>query len=174
MKAKKTDVEKGNDDLQSYLRRDLLEIHGVPVSEDEKTDEIVLKVAKLIVPVLVLNVNDISISHRLPAAMGRIPVIIAKFVRRSVRDRLLNKRELRDKTAQDLGFHENTRLFVNESLTRKSRELFNKVKTFCRDYRYKFAWTKNGKVLLRKDAASQAYFFISMEEFNTFAEQFSC
>ena len=90
--------------------------------------------------------------------MGRIPVIIAKFVRRSVRDRLLNcKRELRDKTAQDLGFHENMRFFVNESLTRKSRELFNKVKTFCRDYRYKFAWTKNGKVLLCKDAASQAY-----------------
>lgn len=132
LESKVTDVEKGNDDLQSYLRRDLLEIHGVPVSEDEKTDEIVLKVAKLIVPDLVLNVNDISISHRLPAAMGRIPVIIAKFVRRSVRDRLLNcKRELRDKTAQDLGFHENTRLFVDESLTRKSRELFNKVKTFC-------------------------------------------
>ena len=131
---------KGNDDLQSYLRRDLLEIHGVPMSEDEKTDEIVLKVAKLIVLDLVLNVNDISISHRLPAAMGRVPVIIAKFVRRSVRDRFFNcKRELHDKTAQDLGFHENTRLFVNESLTRKSRELFNKVKTFCRDYRYKFA-----------------------------------
>ena len=107
--------------------------------------------------------------------MGRIEVIIAKFVRRSVRDRLLNcKRELRDKSAQDLGFHENTRLFVNESLTRKSRELFNKVKTFCRDYRYKFAWTKNGKVLLCKDAASQAYSFITMEELNTFAEQFSC
>ena len=99
--------------------------------EDEKTDEIVLMVAKLIVPDLVLNVNDISISHHLPAAMGRIPVI-AKFVRRSVRDRLLNcKRELRDKTAQDLGFHENTRLFVNESLTCKSRLSFNKVKTFC-------------------------------------------
>lgn len=90
LESKVTDVEKGNDDLQSYLRRGLLEIHGVPVSEDEKTDEIVLKVAKLIVPDLVLNVNDISISHRLPAAMGRIPVIIAKFVRRSVRDRLLN------------------------------------------------------------------------------------
>ena len=38
-----------------------------------------MKVAKLIVPDLVLNVSDISISHRLPAAMGRIPVIIAKF-----------------------------------------------------------------------------------------------
>ena len=84
---------KGNDDLQSYLRRDLLEIHGVPMSEDEKTDEIVLKVAKLIVLDLVLNVNDISISHRLPAAMGRVPVIIAKFVRRSVRDRFFTVSE---------------------------------------------------------------------------------
>ena len=60
LESKVTDVEKGNDDLQSYLRRDLLEIHGVPVSEDEKTDEIVLKVAKLIVPDLVLNVRQFA------------------------------------------------------------------------------------------------------------------
>lgn len=174
LECKVTDIEKGSDDLQSYLRRDLLEFHGVPVSEDEKTDEIVLKVAKLIVPDLTLYESDISISHRLPAVLGRIPVIIVKFVRRSIRDRLLNcKRALRDKTAQDLGFYNNTRLFVNESLTRKSRELLNKAKSFRRDYHYKFVWTKNGKVLLRKDEAGPVHSFSSMEEFSTFAGDLS-
>ena len=64
----------------------------MPVSGDENTDEIVLEVAKLIDPDHILYENDISISHHLPAASGRIPPIIAKFVRRSVRDRLLSRK----------------------------------------------------------------------------------
>jgi uncharacterized protein Yka (UPF0111/DUF47 family) len=151
---KVTDIEKGSDDLQSYLHRDLLEFHGVPISEDEKMDEIVLKVTKLIVP---KATSQLVITFLPFWAIFQLSIV--KFVRRNC------KRALRE----DLGFYDNTRLFVNESLTRKSCELFNKVKAFHRDYHYKFAWMKNGKVLLCRDEAGPVHSFSPMEEFRTFA-----
>ena len=61
-------------------------------------------------------------------------------------------------------------LYINESLTQKNRELLAKVKEFKRVNHFKFAWTKNGKVLLRKDdnPASQVYSFMSMANFEEF------
>jgi hypothetical protein len=137
----------------------------VPISEDEKMDEIVLKVTKLIVP---KTTSQLVITFLPFWAIFQLSIV--KFVWRNIRDRLLNcKRALRDKAAQDLGFYDNTRLFVNESLTRKFCELFNKVKAFHQDYHYKFAWMKNGKVLLCRDEAGPVHSFSSMEEFRTFA-----
>ena len=100
------EVENDSEALKQYLRRDMLEIHGVPTRPDEETDDLVCKVVELVDPELEISLADISISHRLPSREGRnAPPIIVKFCRRNVRDRLLSrKRELRSKTAMDLGF----------------------------------------------------------------------
>lgn len=166
------EVENDSEALKQYLRRDMLEIHGVPTRPDEETDDLVCKLVELVDPELEISLADISISHRLPSREGRnAPPIIVKFCRRNVRDRLLSrKREIRSKTAMDLGFTEEFDLYINESLTQKNRELLAKVKEFKRVNHFKFAWTKNGKVLLRKDdnPASQVYSFMSMANFNEF------
>ena len=152
--------------LKDYVRRDMLEILGVPTRPSEETDELVCKVAELVDPEHELSLGDVSISHRLPSReKGRnVPPIIVKFCGRNVRDRLLSrKRGIRSKTATDLGFTEEFDLYINESLAQKNlnREFFAKVKEFRRANHFKFAWTKNGKILLRKDdnSASQDYIF---------------
>jgi len=46
------------------------------------------------------------------------------------------------------------------------------VKAFKRDYHFKFVWTKQGKVFLKKDdsSSSTARSFTSLEEFAAFKE----
>lgn len=69
-----------------------------------------------------------------------------------MKDRIYNaRRELSTKNAQGLSFSHNNKLYINESLTSKLRELLYEVKTFKRNNKSKFVWTRNGKVFLRKD-----------------------
>ena len=104
--------------IKQYLRRDLLEIHGVPVTPDENTNNIVQKVVQLIYPDFNLDESEISTSHRLPASEGYIQPIIAKFTRRSTRDMIYHKkRQLRSKSSLGLGFQQENSLYINESLT---------------------------------------------------------
>ena len=108
-----TSAESEVENVKRYLRRDLLEIHGVPESRDENTDTIVQNVVQLVAPELNLNQTDISISHRLPAAEGNIKPIIAKFTRRNTRDAIYQKkRNLSSKSSLDLGFLQENRLIL--------------------------------------------------------------
>ena len=52
------------DEQEQYMRRDCVEIKGIPISRDENTNEVVKQVAGLL-DVEVCE-DDISISHRLP------------------------------------------------------------------------------------------------------------
>ena len=108
------------DELEQYGHRDCLEIRGIPVQDSEDTDTKVCSVGNLV------NVNikteDISISHRLkssPTDRNQPPVIIAKFVRRSVRDKLYHSRKhLKEKSHKDIGLGRlsDNRIYIAESL----------------------------------------------------------
>ena len=88
------------DELEQYGRRQNLEIVGIPETDREDTNEIVIKVAKL------LNVEiapeQISTSHRLKSKKKRnsddtrplSTPIIARFVNRDIRNRLYSNRKL--------------------------------------------------------------------------------
>ena len=73
-----------HDEQEQYIRRDCLEIRGVPTSSGEDTNEIVKNVGS-IVDVRIED-TDISISHRIKSYCA-IPPIIVKFIPRRVRDR---------------------------------------------------------------------------------------
>ena len=78
-------AEKNIENLKQYLRHDLLQIHGVPATREENTNDIVKQVVHLIDPkVLLHDTADISISHRLSANEGYIPPIIVKSNRRDI------------------------------------------------------------------------------------------
>lgn len=161
------------EDLKQYIRRDMLEIHGVPVTEDENTNVIIHNVVKLVDHSMAFEQNEISISHRLPSRRGQIPPIIVKFVRREVRDKIYkSRRSLISKTSADLCYHEQSRIFINESLTYQARQLLKSVKAFKRENNYRFVWTNNGKVLLKKDStpSSQAISFSILNEFERFKD----
>lgn len=162
-------AESDTESIKQYLRRDLIEIHGVPVNPDEDTNTLVKGVVELADPSLKLDDQDISISHRLPASTDFIAPIIAKFTRRDVRDRVMSvKKNLRHKSARDLGFTQNTWLYINESLTPKCRILLKEVKHFKRNHNFKYVWSRQGKIYLKKDESSSVLSFTTLKEFQDY------
>ena len=158
-------LKKDLNEMEQYIRRECLEIRGVPTGEDEDTNEIIRKIADLVD--VDIDEDDISISHRLPIPSSkpgtnkrpesRDPPIIVRFVRREVRDELYKSRtKLRNKTTQDIGIerHRAQKIFIAESLTRRNHQLLNLCLQKKRELNYKFLWTKYGKVLMRKDGSS--------------------
>lgn len=150
--------KKDLDDLEQYIRRECLEIRGVPLGEEEDTNEIIRKVGDL-VDVDIAD-KDISVSHRLPSKNHNADSsIIVKFVRRDIRDILYKSRtSLRNKTTHDLDPRyrrgQAKKIFIVESLTRKNNLLFNQCLKKKRELKYDYIWTHYGKILLRKNGSS--------------------
>ena len=92
LEAKTALAESDMENVKQYLRRDMLEIRGIPVTSGENTNSLVKKVVNLIEPDLELADQEISTSHRLPAAEGYIPPIIIKFTRRDTRNRIYSQK----------------------------------------------------------------------------------
>ena len=102
-----TKVKETCNDLEQYSRRECVEIHGIPPTQDdestEDTNEIVCKIGELIG--FEIESQDISVSHRLPTKGNWAPAIIAKFVRRETKEDFYgNRKKLRSFTTKDLGY----------------------------------------------------------------------
>ena len=142
-------------DLEQYSRRDCVEIKGIEYTANESTDEIVVNVAKKMG--LTLTKADISVSHRLNYQAQEHssfhdlqdlpPKIIAKFISRNVRDNFMkNKNKIKKED----------RIYINESLTKENRQIFNNCLQYKKKHQFKYIWTKNGKTLLKKNDESKA------------------
>ena len=142
-------------EMEQYSRRECLEIRGV--TEDPNwevdTNDIVMKVGSLMG--VDLDEDDISTSHRLPKSRhsDAPPAIIAKFVRRDIRDRFYrNRKNLKTKSAKDIDASlPQYKIYISESLTKKNRDLFHKAVQVKKNLQYKFIWSHYGKIYLRKD-----------------------
>ena len=105
--------------------------------------------------------DDISISHRLPASISPqydengvelppppsppSPIIIAKFVRRYVRDEFYRARlKLKGKSTRDLeGFAtaQDNHIYISESLTQTRKKLFKSCLKVKKELKFKFIST---------------------------------
>ena len=125
-----------------------------------------------------IDKQDISIDHRLPDTKGKKDRFIVKFVRREKRDEFYKSRKhLGGKKASVLpvvacemgkSIHQDSAMYINESLTQYRSELFGRVNKFKKDNKYKFLWTNNGKIYLRKHETSQTLTFTTFQEFEDF------
>lgn len=102
-------------------------IRGIHLPEepsDEDTNDITIQLSEKIgVP---MERNDISVSLRIPIATGSVdPAIIVKFVRRKFREYFYRARKrVKSVFTADLGLSEAQKIYINESLTQKNKELF--------------------------------------------------
>lgn len=138
-------------DLEQYLRRDCVEICGFPYNNSqENTNDIDMKVAQAIV--VDIKPEDISISHRLPKKTAREisasnQNIIVKFVRRDVKEKIYHARKnLKNLTTDDLGYTTSNRIYINESLSLRNRELFSTCLKYKKDHGFKYIWTQSGNI----------------------------
>ena len=164
MEAKFYSLAKAHDDLEQYGRRECVEIRGIPVPSDPKSED-TNAVVKSVGDLMGISVtdNDISVSHRMPQSKrykGKQrgpPAIIAKFTRRVTKDKFYGARsKLHDKSTLDLGSTVRNSIYISESLTEINRELLNDCLKAKKDLKFNFVWTRNGKIFMRHDKDSPA------------------
>ena len=144
LESKLKHVTLQNEEAEQYSRRNCLIFHGLPESENENTDEVVVKLCKEKLNIQ-MESRDLDRSHRLGRQKGGKPRgIIAKFANYHCRDKIYRARKL-------LRNLPGTPVYIHESLTRMRSELLWKVKS---DFAHvvKVAWTQDGRIfaLLKK------------------------
>ena len=96
--------------MNQYLRRDCVEIRGLPIDSKQNSNNLVLKIAEKIG--IDIKESDLSVSHILPRRnfvdqsrprQNSTEAIIVKFVRRDIKDKFYRK-NLKNLTAANFDF----------------------------------------------------------------------
>ena len=140
-------------DLDQYHRRVNLEISGVPERKEEEPMKIALQIAQVVSSTV--KADDIDIAHRIgkPKEGDRRPrPVIVRFNNRRARNAVYDeRRKLKDFTIKDLGFQGRDRIYINENLISSTRELLGEANKARKSAGYKFLWTYNGRIYVKKN-----------------------
>ena len=144
LRAAKTNMQINRfeiDRLEQYSRRDSVRVCGIAETDNENTNDIVVRVAKDMG--VVISPNDISVSHRVGGPRrGRTSdkprPILAKFVRREFKSQIM----YRKKNLREVEAYRN--VYVQEDLTKARSKLVFELK---RASDVKRVWTVNGRIV---------------------------
>ena len=167
-------VECALDETQQYLRRDCLEINGVPISSYVNPNQLVKEVGLL----AGVEIDDchIAATHKLPDSKNVKNRLIVKFIQRDKREELYKHRKnLVGKNISHLPSVEdgNGKIFINESLTSYRKRLFGRIREYKKKNNLKYLWTSNGKIMLKVNDTSPTQAFMTREEFEDYLDQIS-
>ena len=146
--------------IHRYSYQYNIKITGIPQTNAyesaEETTKICLKLFKKI-GAEELTANDIDISHRIPNRhrnSTKPPVIVCKFVRRLAKERVMKfRKRTANITNVDLGLPSTItvhKILMFDHLTPMMQDLFQKCKVFQNDDGYRFCWTSNSSIFIRK------------------------
>lgn len=149
---------------QALLINDI-EIAGCPEERNENSTHIVIALAKKIG--VDLDLKDVVSAERAgpppPMTQGGAAVrprpLVVRLTRRTTRDALLKAaRVRRNITTEGLPLPGPTRsIYVNERLTRHYRHLFQKARELSRSHKFKYTWTREGKIFVRQEEGKMSY-----------------
>lgn len=144
LKTKVENLEMELDDLEQYGRRNALRISGAwPESDNEKTDDIILKMAKDDLKVD-LQPSDIDRSHRVGKKVdGKQRPILVKFTSYRSRNMIYRARTSLKGSGKSL--------YINEDLTQKKNSLAFMTRKAKRNGLLDETWTFDGKIFAIKD-----------------------
>lgn len=156
LKVKVSKLEKENHELRLEINfiqqvnlNNSLVVYGVPKSNNIDDISIVQRIAaKLDIQVLR---QDISETFRLRVKSGEDhPPLVVKFVRRSQRTELIEKKKKKNLKTSDIDLEgDSKRIFLNEYLSKNNTELLKYAKTL-KEHNYKYIWPSGGRILAKK------------------------
>lgn len=160
-------LEEKIEDMQRRIQLSSLELRGLPYQKNENLREAFEKLCQT--TGICINVDSICNIYRLPSKTEEKPIIV-EFPSLYLRDKFISsfKTYNKDKgenmlSAASLGFSESKSLiFISEFLTRKNKRLFYLARKLATDLKYKYCWTKLGRVYLRK-GSTDPYILVKSE-----------
>ncbi|XP_050512079.1 uncharacterized protein LOC126888099 [Diabrotica virgifera virgifera] len=146
------------DTLEQQLRANDVEICGVPFIDNENVLKIVSEIGSAID--LPITEGDVDSFYRSSTFRTDLPnPIIVKFSKKIKKDAFLAAAKA--KRRQNGSFRGlkianiSDQLYVNEHLTPKNKKLLRDTKLAAKSKQYKYIWTRNCVIFVRKDDRSQ-------------------
>nr|CAH7748265.1 unnamed protein product [Callosobruchus chinensis] len=158
----KADVQNLNErlnDVEQTSRLNNIEVQGIPERANENLVDILKKIGDKIH--LEIDPNQIDYIHRTQLnanSKTKIKNIIVRFTRRQMKENFLaSVKNLRATTGSPKLLLEglSDAVYVNEHLTLNNKLLYRDARQAARDKHYRFVWTKNGSIFVRKDETSR-------------------
>ena len=157
------------DEAEQYSRRNCLRISGIPETDEESTDAIMLAIASECNTTI--DLSDIDRSHRLgkprsdpsvPANKKNIPRdIIVKFTSYRSRSRVFqSKKKLENNSVFP-------KTYINEDLTKTRSELLYKARKMKNSGRLKSAFSRDGRIFVL-DTNERRHLVTSVKDMDSF------
>lgn len=158
MKEETTSLSSQVDFLERNLKGKNLEIVGVPFVKNENVGDLALKVLTNIDPQL--SKEDIESARRLMKKdKNNVTIygpILARFKNIGKRNYIFRNKKNLAEARPNLVNGSVKKIFINENLTPKNKKIFYHANCFKKQNNWRFVWTANGMVFLRKTESSDA------------------
>lgn len=149
---------------QALLSNDL-EISGCPEVPNENCTQIITAIARKIG--VEIDEKDIVSAERTGPprratqdyTQARPRPLTVRLTRRATRDTLLQAARIRrDLNTESLQLPEPPRkLYINERLSKRNRQLFQKAREISRENGFKYVWIREGNIFVRQEQGKQRY-----------------
>lgn len=121
--------------------------------ENENVGALVAKIGDVIGESI--TATDIEICHRVPTREAGKSNVVVQFRSRQKRDSVLEKARKARLRNNQVGIPDDAQIFVNEHLCPALKRLLSLTVAKKREFQWKFAWTKNGKIFARKSETAR-------------------
>ena len=156
--------------LAQYIRRDCLEISGVPPSESYSSNDIVRSVGELVG--IQVTDGDISTTHALLFfKTDALPKIVLKFVRSlskfvEVCSQVCSQQVLckPQKACEEESMQStvaSSNVYISESMTSTRKKLSSEINKEKKRLKWKHIWTQNGRIFIKEADAERSFSFNS-------------
>ena len=112
-----------------------------------------------------VSISDIDIAHRIPnrRPSNFSPAIVCKFTRRLAKETVMKYKKEASKISitditghkQNAGPERNSYIRIFDHLTPRTQEILREAKKFQKENDFKYCWTKNSEVYLKKEDDSK-------------------
>lgn len=168
-------------DLQQLSRSSAVEIRNVPTKEKESVNDLCTIITDIGSAIkMLIDRNDIRDVYRLPGKPGTIRPIVAELTNVEKKNLVISSVRNFNKTHQNessLNTHsigltgERRRIYVAEYLPASSRKLLFMAREFAKRMNFKYCWTANGNIFLRKVEGAKQHLIKSEQSLNELQTQ---
>ena len=157
--------------IENLMKGNNIEIQGVPAFETENVEMVAMKVLKKVDPRLerhhmgkirrLRTIDAISNQEKKEGKRIFNPILVTFKSREQKVKIMKEKKKLYDADLSDIKAE---RVYINENLTKSSRNLLYLARRFKEEKGWKYAWSSSGTILLRKDEKSKVNVINSVED----------
>jgi len=163
MKTQINTLEDKIEILERRLINNGIVIAGVPENKLENCYGIVKSIGtQLNVKIIDPMIND---CHRVGRTQNnRCRRIVVGFTNHQDKVKILESRKIiRNLSTKNIGMEPDESIYIRENLTSKSSFLFKQARDFRKQFNFKFVWTKNGQIFLRKNKSEKIIIVVNEE-----------